>query len=484
MPAVALLLTAAGITIAQGARDGMQPVVPAVPASPRVAMPAGAAERLAGSIRIRTISSEDPGSFDAGAFSSLHAYLESSFPLVHQVLRRETVGGHSLLFTWAGSDPSLAPVLLAGHLDVVPVESDSAAEWREDPFGGRVADGFVWGRGAIDNKSAVLGTLEAVEMLLREGFRPDRTLYLAYGHDEEVGGTAGARAIAALLESRGVALEMVIDEGGVIADGVLGAVRGPVALVGIAEKGFVTIELTARVQGGHSSLPPRQSAVGVLAAAVARLESQPMAAHIEGPTRQMFAQLAPRLPLLQRALFANLWLTRPLVIGALEKNPATNAMLRTTTAPTMFQAGTKDNVLPGYAKASVNVRILPGDSVASVIEHVTRVVDDERVTVRVAGRFAAEPSEVSTTASRGYRALQQSIQHVLPQATVAPYLVVVVTDARHYAALSRDVFRFLPVRLTARDLERMHGIDERIGIDDYAQAIRVYREIVLRSAAP
>jgi carboxypeptidase PM20D1 len=482
VPAVALLLTAAGIiTIAQGARDAMPPVVRA---TPHVAMPAGAAERLAGSIRIRTISSEDPGGFDAGTFSSVHAYLESAFPLVHKTLRRETVGGHSLLFTWTGSDTSLAPVLLAGHLDVVPVEPDTAAEWGEDPFGGRIADGFVWGRGAIDNKSAVMGTLEAVEMLVREGFRPKRTLYLAYGHDEEVGGTAGARAIAALLSSRGVALEMVIDEGGVIADGVLAAVPGPVALVGIAEKGFVTLELTARVQGGHSSLPPRQSSVGVLAAAVARLESQPMPAHIEGPTRQMFAQLAPRLPLLQRALVANLWLTRPLVIGALEKNPATNAMLRTTTAPTIFQAGTKDNVLPGYARASVNVRILPGDSVATVIEHVTRVVDDRRVTIRVAGRFSAEPSEVSTTESRGYRALEQSIQRVVPEATVAPYLVVVVTDARYYAALSRNVFRFLPVRLTSRDLERMHGVDERIGTEDYAQAIRVYREIVLRTAAP
>ncbi len=455
---------------------------PHVTPAPSVAFPEGAEERLAGAIRIPTISPEDPTLFDADAFRMLHEYLETAFPLVHSQLQRETVGTHSLLYTWQGTDSSLNPILLIGHMDVVPVEPGTGEMWQQDPFGGRIADGFIWGRGAIDNKSAVLGTLEAVEMLLGEGFRPARTVYLAYGHDEEVGGTSGAREIAALLRSRGIELEMVLDEGGVIGEGILAGISEPVALVGIAEKGFVTIQLSARVAGGHSSLPPLQTAVGIVSAAVARLEANPMPPRLEGPTRELFDRIGPRFTTVQRAVFANLWLTRPLVIHRLQESPATNAMVRTTTAPTILQAGTKDNVLPSSARAVVNFRILPGDSVATVVDHVRRVVDDERVEIKTVGRFSAEPSPVSSTDSESFRTLERTIQSVAPDAIVAPYLVVVATDARYYADLSRSVFRFLPLRLTSRDLERMHGIDERIGIREYEEAIRTYRQLVIEAA--
>jgi carboxypeptidase PM20D1 len=458
-------------------------VQPPVTPAPNVAIPKAAAERLADAIRIPTISDEDPAAFDADAFRTMHAYLQTAFPRVHSELRREIVGTHSLLYTWQGTDSSLDPILLIGHMDVVPIEPGSEQKWAHDPFGGRIADGFIWGRGAIDNKSAVLGTLEAVEMLLVEGFRPARTVYLAYGHDEEVGGTRGAREIAALLKRRGIQLEMVLDEGGVIGDGVLAGVDQPVALVGIAEKGFVTIELSAWVAGGHSSLPSAQTAVGIVSAAVAKLEENPMPARLEGPTRELFKRIGPRLSLAQRAVFANLWLTRPLLIRRLEQSPATNAMVRTTTAPTIFQAGTKDNVLPSYARAVVNFRILPGDTRATVAEHVRRAIDDHRVEIKTVGRFSVEPSAVSSTDTESFRTLERSIRSVAPDAIVAPYLVVVVTDARYYSDLSRNVFRFLPLRLTSRDLERMHGIDERIGIRQYEEAIRTYRQIVIEAAS-
>jgi carboxypeptidase PM20D1 len=469
-----------GLTLVRTARYGSMPL--AVEPAVDIAMPEGAAERLAGSLRIRTISPEDPGAFDARAFRALHTYLQAAFPRVHSQLGRETVQTHSLLYTWQGTDPSLQPILLIGHLDVVPVEPETQEQWQEDPFGGRIADGVIWGRGAIDNKAAVVGTLEAVETLLIEGFRPARTVYLAYGHDEEVGGAGGAREIAALLKGRGVELEMVVDEGGVIGDGMVPGFPGPVALVGIAEKGFVSIELSTRVAGGHSSLPPRQSAVGILGAAVARLEENQMPARLEGPTRLLFDRIGPQFPLAQRAVFANLWLTRPLVIRNLERSPTTNAMVRTTTATTIFQAGTKDNVLPSYARAVVNFRILPGDSVTGVVEHVRRVIEDDRVEIRTAGRFHAEPSVVSRTDSESFRSLERAVRSITPDAIVAPYLVVVATDARYYSGLSRHVFRFQPVQLTERDLDRMHGIDERIGVREYERAIRTYRQLILESA--
>jgi acetylornithine deacetylase/succinyl-diaminopimelate desuccinylase-like protein/FtsP/CotA-like multicopper oxidase with cupredoxin domain len=474
------LLSLSAFTVAVTARHQPEPhsadVVPDAP------VPAGAADRLAGAIRARTLSSEQPAEFDPTAFRTLHDHLRSAFPRVHAHLRREEVGTYSLLYEWPGTNPALKPILLSGHLDVVPVESGTEREWQHQPFAGDIADGFIWGRGAIDNKSAVMGTLEAIEMLLAEGVQPVRTVYVAFGHDEEVGGTAGAARIAALLTTRGVQLEMVLDEGGVIADGVLPGVSRPVALVGVAEKGFVTIELSTRTPGGHSSLPPRHTAVGILSAAVARLEQTPMPPRLEGATRELFERTASQLPILTRAVLANLWLTAPFVLRQLEASPTTNAMIRTTAAPTILQAGTKDNVLPSTARAVVNFRILQGDSVDGRLEHVRDAIDDTRVAVRVAGRFSAEPSAVSPIASPSFRTLERSIGRTFPDTLVAPYLVVVATDARHYAALSSNVFRFLPVRVTAADLDRMHGPNERIGIAEYESAIRAYRQLLLDAA--
>lgn len=474
----ALLLVVAGVRT-----FGTEPPAPVsvVSTIPQVAVSDSAAQRLAASLRFATISHEDPLAFDSAAFQRLHAYLAAAFPRVHAELKREVIARFSLLYTWEGSDPTLEPILLVAHQDVVPIEPATAGEWQEDPFGGRIADGFIWGRGAIDNKSGVVGTMEAVEMLLGEGFTPARTVYLAYGHDEEVGGTGGARAIARLLEERGVELEFVLDEGGVIGDGIIPGVPRPTALVGIAEKGFVSVELSTRTRGGHSSLPPKQSAIGIVGAAVARLERNPMPARLDGATEQLFETIAPELPVVQRAMFANLWLTLPLVTWKLQSEPSTNAMVRTTTATTIFQAGIRENVLPTMARAVVNFRILPGDSIEDVLAHVRRTVDDERVEIRQVGRFNAQPSPPSRIDSESFRTIERTIRSSAPDVIVAPYLVVVITDARYYQNLSENVFRFLPLRLGPRDLARVHGTNERLAIRDYEQAIRFYRQLLMNA---
>lgn len=455
-----------------------RPAPAAVSADAEVAIMDGAPERLAAAVRLRTIAHEDPAALDGAAFRALHAHLRASFPLVHARLQRETISEHSLLYTWPGTQPAAEAVLLMGHLDVVPVEPGTEQQWHEPPFSGRISDGFIWGRGAIDNKSAVVGILEAVEMLLHDGFQPAGTVYLAFGHDEEVGGMQGARRIAELLEQRSVRLRMVLDEGGVIGDGLLPGVTTPVAMIGIAEKGFTTVELRAHTPGGHSSLPPQQTAVGMLSAAIARLEAEQMSARLESPTRQLFERITPELGFGGRFVFSNLWLTERLVVSQLERAPATNAMVRTTTAPTLFHAGTKDNVLPTLASASLNFRTLPGDSVASVFEHVRSVVDDPRIEIRQSGRFTAEPSEISSTRSAPFRTIERTIQRTMPGTMVAPFQVVVVTDARHFAPLSRDVYRFLPLRLGPSDTSRMHGANERIGVREYETAIRFYRALL------
>lgn len=477
---LALIVVLLAVVLVRASRFGVAQVdaPAAVPYTP----PAGAAERLAAAIRIRTVSNQDSTQFDTTAFAAFRDFLRAQYPRAHAALRREAVAGHSLIYTWPGSDPRLPPVVLMGHMDVVPVEPGTEARWTQSPFGGVIAGGFVWGRGALDDKSSVLGTLEAVEMLLAGGFAPRRTVMLAYGHDEEVGGR-GAQQIAALLRARGIRPEMVVDEGGVIGRGLMPGVDAPTALVGIAEKGFVSVELEAEVGGGHSSMPPRQGSIGRLSAAIQRLEDQQMPARLDGPTLQLFERMGPELPLAQRAVFANLWLTHPLVMRTLAGAPSSNAMIRTTTAPTIFQAGTKENVLPSRARAVVNFRILPGDDVAGVVAHVRRVVNDTTIQVRPMQGFASEPSPVSRTDDETWRLLERTIRQSAPDAVVAPYLVVGGTDARHFHALSEHVYRFLPVRITSADLARIHGTDERVSVRDYEAAIGLYRQLLLNFAS-
>jgi carboxypeptidase PM20D1 len=428
-----------------------------------------AGKRLSEAIQSQTISSRDDANASIEEFKKLHAHLAAAFPTVHSKLKQETVNASSLLYTWPGSDPALPPILLAAHMDVVPADN---ANWEHPPFAGEIADGFVWGRGAMDDKASVMGILEAAETLLQSGFQPRRTVYLAFGHDEEVGGAKGAAAIAALLRARGVALERVLDEGGAVTRGII-PLDAPVATIGIAEKGYLTLELIVETKGGHSANPPPHTVIGTLSRAITKLEAHPFPAEIRGATRALFAHIGPEMPFIRRAVFANLWLFAPLVEHRLQAAPSTNAAIRTTIAVTIFESGTRENVLPAKARATVNFRILPGDSVDEVIHRVGEVIDDPRVSIRILGK-AFEPSPVSSTESAAYAHLAKTIRATFPNAVVAPYLVPGATDARHYAPLAENVYRFLPLAMASDDLARFHGLNERISLDDYGRVIRFY----------
>jgi len=433
---------------------------------------AGAIERLTLAIRLPTVSEEDSARRDPQPLLALHAWLDAAFPRVHAILRREVIN-RSLLYTWTGADTTLPALLLTGHMDVVPADP---ARWSYPPFSGTVATGYVWGRGALDDKVGVLGVLEAAEALLGAGFHPGRTVYLAFGQDEEIGGEQGAAAIAALLARRGVRLEAVIDEGGAILEGIVPGVAAPVATVGVAEKGSVSLALVAQVTGGHSSMPPSRTAIGLLARAIDRLEHHQFAGSLRA-SRGLFEAVGPEMAWPYRVLFANLWLFEPVVVRQLTAEPSTAAAVRTTIAPTIIAGGSKDNVLPGSARAVVNLRILPGETVRSTVERVRGVVAEPGVTVSIIGK-GDDPSPVSPAGGPEFRALATAIRQVHPDAVVAPYLVVGATDARHYASLTPNVYRFLPVRLASGDLERLHGVDERIAVADYLDAVRVYAQII------
>jgi carboxypeptidase PM20D1 len=442
----------------------------------------GLSGRLAQALRFQTVSYQDTNQFRSEEFKGLHTFLEQSFPRIHSTLTKEVVGDYSLLYTWKGLEDAGKPILLMSHQDVVPVEPGTENSWTQPPFEGGIKDGFIWGRGALDDKVGVLGILEAVELLLAQGFQPKRTIYLAFGHDEEIGGRNGAVKIAALLQSRGVTLDYILDEGSAIASGILPGVASPVALIGIAEKGLLSVELTVESEGGHSSAPPPQTAIGILSKAISRLEENQMPGGIKGVVGQMFQSVGPEMSFGKKLVFANLWLFRPLVERQMAAQPSTNAAMRTTTAATIIEGGVKENVLPSKARAVVNFRILPGDTVKSVLDHVNRTINDSRVKVTPYGETTNEPSAVSNTESPGYQAIERTVRQVFQGAVVAPSQVNGATDSRHYAALSDSIYRFAPFIVSSEDLKRVHGTDERISVENYAQCVRFYHQLILNSA--
>lgn len=437
-----------------------------------------AAERLAGAVRFRTVSYDDRPDASTEAFTGLHDHLARQFPRLHATLARETVNGLSLLYTWPGSDPSLKPILLMAHQDVVPIAPGTEQAWTHPPFAGAIADGYVWGRGAWDDKSALLAILEALERLVADGARPRRTVMLASGHDEEVGGRQGAQAIAALLEARGIEPELVLDEGSIVTQGLRRDIAAPLALIGVAEKGGVTLALSTTAPPGHSAMPPQRTAIGALAAALARLDANPMPASLTGVARKTFETLAPEMAGFNRFALGNLWLTEPMVRSQLARQPATDAMLRTTTAFTVIRGGDKANVLPGRAEAMVNFRLRPGDTVAAVEAHVRQTIADP--SIAIARRDPVrEASPVSPTTTDAYRLLNRTIREVVPGAIVAPGLVTAGTDSRHMSGLTPNIYRFLPVRAGPGDLARFHGTDERIAIANYAELIRFFHRLIV-----
>lgn len=460
------------------------PPPPAAPAAPPpIALdPEAAVQHLAAAIRVRTVSrtGEPP---DAAAFAQLHALIEQSYPKLTAAMQREVIGAGALLYTWPGRDTALKPIVLMGHMDVVPVDEATLAQWTHAPFDGLVDGGYVWGRGAMDDKSDVFAILEAAEALIASGWQPQRTLIFAFGDDEEVGGADGATQIVARLKARGVQPEFVLDEGGAVTRGLVPGVRGDVALIGISEKGYASVRLRVKATGGHSSMPPKDTAIGILSRALAKLEQHPMPLQRTAVSSQMLDAIASQQPFGQRLALANRWLLDPLILQITAATPAGAATVRTTMAPTMLRAGIKDNVLPTEAEAVLNFRLLPGDTIEQVLSHVRSTIGDARVDVSPldhAGNKEASP--VSSTRGFGYTALSSTVRALFPDATVAPYLVVGATDSAHYAELTPDIYRFSAVVHDADDLSRMHGIDERMAVDSWLHEVQFIAALLRNSA--
>ncbi|MEP7297193.1 MAG: M20 family peptidase, partial [Burkholderiales bacterium] len=424
------------LALAVGAKTLMTPSrqIAVAAATPAKVDATAVSERLAAAVRFKTIASPDDVDANAAEFTGLHALLQASFPKAHAALEREVVGQYGLVYTWPGSDPKAGAIALMAHQDVVPVAPGTEGDWQQPPFSGALKDGFVWGRGSWDDKGNVMAIMEAVELLAANGFQPRQTVYLIFGQDEELGGARGAMQIAKLFKERGIHLQYVLDEGLLITDGLLAGLDKPAALVGVAEKGYLSLLLTASATPGHSSMPPPQaetSAIGMLSAALARLEDRQMPLAVRGLSQEMFETIAPEMSGLNRVFLSNLWLFKPIVERQLAKSAGTNATLRTTTALTIVNAGNADNVLPGRANATVNFRLLPGDSSDAVLAHTSEAVKNAAIRIEKAPGFS-EPSKVAATDAPGYAAINKTLRQLHPDVIVAPGLMIGATDSRHF----------------------------------------------------
>ncbi len=435
---------------------------------------------LSKAIQIPTISYS--GYVDTLAFLQLDSFITSTFVLVDSLLEKQKVNGISLVYQWKGKNPQLKPILLTGHMDVVPVEESGKKNWEQSPFAGVVDEEYIWGRGTLDDKLDVIGIMEAVEGLLAEEYIPERTIWFAFGHDEEINGEYGAKSIAKMFEENNISFEYALDEGSLILENALGGLDAPLAMIGVAEKGSTTLTLSVQLkEGGHSSMPPSETAIGILSEALAKLEDNPLPARIDGATQNLFDHVGPEMGFLYKILFSNLWCTKNLLINRLQKDGPSNAMIRTTTALTMIRGGIKENVLPTTASAKVNFRILPGDTYESVRDYVKNVIDDERVLVSVDKKLTSNPSKVSSADAYGFKVIQKTIKEVFPNVVVAPSLVIAATDGRHYKSVAENTYRFTPIQITKPDLKRIHGMNERLSISEYKRCIRFYRQLILNS---
>jgi len=436
-------------------------------------------EKLSSLVRFATVSSFDPENENEQTFSALKDSLKTLYPRVHAAIKREEIGSRALLYTWEGTKKDLQPVILCAHFDVVPPGDEKY--WKFGPFSGEITNTEIWGRGTQDIKVLMASILEAAEILLSRGFKPERSVYFAFGGDEEIGGVRGARLIGENLKQKGVKALFLLDEGGPIGKGMLSFVKQPLALIGVAEKGYADIMLEAKGNPGHASMPPKRTAPGQLARALLALEKNPFPARLTQTMQSFLSAIAPVSSPVYRFIFNNTWLTAGLLKMAFANSPSTNALIRTTAACTMLSGSNKENVLAETAKAVINVRMLPGDSPERVVAHLEQLCSPFGVSVKTKGaEFVVPHSPESSSKSEGWRLVTEALRESHPDAVSAPFLFSAGTDTKHYREVAQDIYRFTALYQSQEDLKGVHGYDERVRKDNLDACADFYVHLLKR----
>jgi carboxypeptidase PM20D1 len=461
-----------------------------------------AIQRLSGGLKIPSVSSGELGKFNYAPFDTIKEYLKASYPLVYQNTEFVEVNTYGLVFRLKGSNPSLNPILFLSHTDVVPpgdaevkdksenifrpdekplpAVSEVSEEWDYGPFSGAVAHGRIYGRGAIDMKGMLFSLLESMNNLIKTKHTPQRDIYLAFGFDEEVGGQQGAVKIAGYFKSKNIEFDAVYDEGGLILEkGSVNGINSDIAVIGCAEKGFLSVKIKVKGLGGHSSMPPTESAIGKAAVIMQRLESDQMKPVVTPLINQFFTNVGGSMSFVNRVAIANQWLLKPVLLSQLTKNNSTNALVRTTTALTMMKGSDAPNVLSPEVEFVVNFRLLPGNSVKEVKQHIAEATKGFDVEIEEIDTVK-EASAVSPTNTKAFKLIESAIKEIHPSAVATPYLTVGATDAYKYQIVSKNIYRFMPIKINNAEKQSIHSTNEYLSIENYIKMIH-YFEYIMRN---
>lgn len=444
----------------------------------------GAAERLSRAIQCKTINCADHSLTDYAPFDQLHALIRASYPHVMAAGTMEVLGQRSLLITLPGSDPGLRPCLFMSHQDVVPVVEGTEEDWTYPAFSGAIAQGYIWGRGTLDIKNQVFGCLEAAEYLLSRGQSFRRTVYLAFGDDEETL-NLGAKTIAETLQSRGVQLEFVLDEGSCTIESgdAYGAPGTYIAPVELMEKGYADLELTVRSPGGHSSRPFGGTSLGRISQAIARIVEHPFPVRLTPVMAGAFRAIAPYVteePL--KTLVQDVEQNADAIARYCYETRALFPFVTTTIAPTVIRGSSAAcNVMPQDMSAVVNFRIAEGETAEQVLSHVRQAVADERVELRFLQ--ANDPSATARSDGYGYARLVEIMGRYFRDVVFLPSLTAGATDAHCYEIICDTCLRYSPFMASPEDAARgVHGTDERISVRAYTQGIRALIRLMEHTA--
>lgn len=431
------------------------------------------AKKLSQALHFDTTSYHDTEKINFDEYRYFISFLMEAFPSVRMTCDVKLINDYALIFHYK-TGSTKKPILFLAHYDVVPV--GDLTQWKYPPFSGTIAEDCVWGRGALDCKHQLIVLMQALENIIEQGQTVSRDIYFAFGFDEEIGGENGAKKIAAYFAEKNIQFEMILDEGGVISTNLLKGVNAPIAVIGVAEKGSTSVQIDFKGEGGHSSMPPKKTSINTLADFVTTLEKRPLKPRLIPPVNAMFKVLAPYMKSLSFVL-KHMPVFFPLVQSILSKDKTLNSFIRTTFAATMTQSGTSHNVLPMESSLVINMRILQGDSVASCIEHLKSIGNNETITITELMR--EEPSPISPTDNDAYRMLGKVIQKFFPDVPVMPYLMAGATDARHYAQASSSIYRFAPVCLNAEEFGSIHSYNERISLKNLETMLNFYSALMV-----
>jgi carboxypeptidase PM20D1 len=438
------------------------------------ALPQNAIEHMSAAIQLPTETPNDDYQFDTLTFMKYRKFLETTYPLIHKNLPRTIIDSFNYIYEWKGTDTSILPMVLMAHYDVVPVEASAIKLWHAKPYGGEVKENYIWGRGVLDDKSSMISILEAAEAQLAKGFKPKQTILLCFGADEESSGK-GATAMVNYFKSMHKRFDLVVDEGGEISTEDNKSIKAPIASIGVGEKGYVTLVLTAQKAGGHSSIPASKTAIDMLSNAIAKVSQNPMPTQLTTPIEAYLKSIsAYNENFWEKMALSNLWLFKSSVVNKMTHQPNSNALIRTTLVPTVFNSGVRDNVIPTFATAYINSRILPGQSTKDVFDYVQKTIDDTNIKITYYKNYMTEPSPTTDVNSKYYKRVEQAVRAVVKDVVVAPMLMVGATDSRNYREVSDGVVNFSPLT----DAKGYHGIDERLQITDFQKCINFYTFLI------